>query len=142
MVERTVVMADAVRAAFELTNRMSDMVRPVLARHGLTFNTAYALWAIEPEEPAPSMKVLAERIHCNASNLTFLCDQLEPRGYVRRVPSPSDKRLRVVELTDAGRLARADVGESLLGSTPLGQLDTAALVQFRDLLCVALGEEE
>ena len=142
MVERTVVMADAVRAAFELTNRMSDVVRPVLARHGLTFNTAYALWAIEPEEPAPSMKVLAERIHCNASNLTFLCDQLVTRGYVRRVPSPSDKRLRAVELTDAGRLAREHVGESLLGSTPLGKLETAALVQFRDLLGAALGEEE
>lgn len=140
MTQRAVVMADAIRAAYELTTRMSDVVRPVLDRHDLTFNTAYALWAIEPDEPAPSMKVLAERIHCNAPNLTFLCDQLEPRGYVRRVPSPDDGRRRVVELTDSGRAARAEVGESLLGSTPLGRLDTSALVQFRDLLSCALGD--
>lgn len=134
-------MVDAIRAAFELTTRMSEDVRPALTRHDLTFNTAYALWAIEPDEPAPAMKVLAERIHCNAPNLTFLCDQLAARGYVRRAPSPSDKRLRVVEITDAGRVARADVGESLVATTPLRQLATPALEQFRDLLGAALDDD-
>jgi DNA-binding MarR family transcriptional regulator len=37
--------------------------------------------------------------------MTSRLDRLEQRGYIRRVPDPSDRRSVLVELTDEGRAA-------------------------------------
>lgn len=120
-------VAEALAAVFDLTTRTSEAVAPALDAHGLTFNTAYALWVLDPDEPAPSMREVAERMHCTPSNLTFLATTLERQGLIRRTPAPADRRQRVVELTDAGREARETVVAAFLTSCPLGDLSDEEL---------------
>ncbi|MFC6509930.1 MarR family winged helix-turn-helix transcriptional regulator [Promicromonospora citrea] len=94
---------------------------------------------MDPEEPPPSMTVMAERLHCNAPNLSFVVKQLVERGYAERATDPHDRRSRVVVLTDEGRQARAEVIAGTLERTPFAVLDGAELRELARLLAKALG---
>jgi DNA-binding MarR family transcriptional regulator len=50
-----------------------------------------------------SMRELADRLVCDASNVTGIVDRLERRGLVERQPDPDDRRVRRLVLTDRGR---------------------------------------
>ena len=50
-----------------------------------------------------SMGELADRLFCDASNVTGIVDRLEARGLVERQADPDDRRVRRLVLTDAGR---------------------------------------
>ena len=77
---------------------------------------------IEPGRPMP-MGRLAETLSCDASNVTGLIDRLEARGLVRRVPSVQDRRVKVLELTQAGARLRAQMlARMAKRSLPLGRL--------------------
>ncbi|HEX7304104.1 MarR family winged helix-turn-helix transcriptional regulator [Lentzea sp.] len=128
----------AVVAVYDTWMRTVDLVEPVLAAHRLTTATFQALWAISPDEDPPSMKTLAERLYCNAPNLTFMTNQLADRGLVERVVDPSDRRSRVLVLTAKGREVRGEVVEAVLAKTPLGTLSEAELHQLSGLLARAL----
>jgi DNA-binding MarR family transcriptional regulator len=56
-----------------------------------------------------SQQALGESLHIPASSIVALLDQLEAKGFVRRQLDPADRRVRLVELTEAGQavLARA-----------------------------------
>jgi DNA-binding MarR family transcriptional regulator len=96
------------------------------------------LWAVDPAEPPPSMKVLAERLYCNAPNLTFMTNQLVDRGLVERTVDPADRRSRVLVLTAKGRQVRDEVLRTVLEKTPLAALTDRELRQFTTLLNRAL----
>ncbi|WP_322658030.1 MarR family winged helix-turn-helix transcriptional regulator [Streptomyces justiciae] len=53
-------------------------------------------------EPA-GMSELGEPLGLSPRNMTVLVDGLEKEGLVRRVTHPRDRRIRLVELTPAGR---------------------------------------
>ncbi len=57
------------------------------------------------------MKTLADGLGLTARNMTAVADSLESEGLLRRVAHPTDRRVTLLELTDAG-LAAAD--ESLV----------------------------
>lgn len=124
----------AVRAVHEVFMATSDRVAADLAGIDLTHATAAALWALEPDEVPPSMKVLAARLFCNAPNLSFLVGQLESRGLVERSVDPTDRRSRTVALTAAGVRTRAEVVRVTLGTTPLAALGAAGLHDLVALL--------
>ncbi len=46
---------------------------------------------------------MAELLHCDPSNVTGIVDTLEERNLAERKPSEADRRVKVVELTAAGR---------------------------------------
>jgi DNA-binding MarR family transcriptional regulator len=75
---------------------------PTLAA-GLDLSPAqcHVLHLLEPGQPMP-MGQLAETLACDASNVTGLVDRLESRGLVRRRPSSSDRRVKVLDLTPTG----------------------------------------
>jgi DNA-binding MarR family transcriptional regulator len=52
--------------------------------------------------PLPPNQI-AERLIISRATVTGLLDSLEKRGYVRRLPHSSDRRMLLIELTDAGR---------------------------------------
>ncbi|WP_425953809.1 MarR family winged helix-turn-helix transcriptional regulator [Xylanimonas sp. McL0601] len=52
---------------------------------------------------------LAEALDVAPRSVTTKVDQAEEDGFVRRLPDPHDRRARLVELTDAGRDALAQV---------------------------------
>jgi DNA-binding MarR family transcriptional regulator len=128
----------AVAAVYDIWMRTVDEITPVLTEHRLTTATFQALWAIAPDEEAPSMKLLAERLYCNAPNLTFMTNQLTDRGLVERVVDPADRRSRVLVLTAKGREVRDEVVKAVLEKTPLGGLTEDELHQLTGLLSRAV----
>lgn len=52
------------------------------------------------------MRELADRWHCDPSYVTGLADELEAHGLAVRQPHPSDRRIKIVKITEAGLAAR------------------------------------
>ena len=73
-----------------------------LAERGLTMVQANALMVMADMPPVPMTK-LADRLGVDPSWVTGLVDRLQTRGEVVRRPSPDDRRVKIVELTGAGR---------------------------------------
>jgi DNA-binding MarR family transcriptional regulator len=70
----------------------------------------YSLLMALANVPEPlSMTEIGQYVLRSPSNLTQLVDQLEQRGLVRRLPSPSDRRVNLLEITEAGRMLLTDV---------------------------------
>src|SRR5438034_397506 len=68
---------------------------------------------------------LARRARMSKQGMMLMVDELEERGYVRRVPDPDDGRPKVVKLTASGRRCDAEarrVTQAVAGRTrrPLG----------------------
>ncbi|GAA0565399.1 MarR family transcriptional regulator [Paractinoplanes ferrugineus] len=57
----------------------------------------------------PTMQELARLLALDKSSVTGLVDRAERRGLVTRVPSPTDRRSSLVELTDRAREMAAQV---------------------------------
>ncbi|MFF4622709.1 MarR family winged helix-turn-helix transcriptional regulator [Nonomuraea jabiensis] len=123
-----------VAATHDIWMRTNDLLGQALARHALTPATFQALWAIDPAEPPPSMKVMTERLYCNAPNLTFITNQLVDRGLVERAVDPADRRSRVLVLTAKGREVRDELVRTALEKTPLAVLNRGELRQLMVLL--------
>ncbi|HEX3088643.1 MAG TPA: MarR family transcriptional regulator [Ilumatobacteraceae bacterium] len=101
------------RDLLEMTSRFAHgFLRWVDARPagGLTYPRLRVLEALHCQGPA-KMKTLADTLGLTARNMTAVADSLESEGLLRRVDHPSDRRVTLLELTDAG-LAAAD--ESLV----------------------------
>jgi DNA-binding MarR family transcriptional regulator len=64
------------------------------------------LLALEPGDP-PSMRELAVAMRCDASWVTSLVDALEAPGLAARVVSPTDRRVKRVQITENGIEAKA-----------------------------------
>lgn len=128
----------ALAATYEIWMQTVDLTSPALAEHRLTAATFQALWVIDPGEPPPSMKVMAERLHCNAPNLTFVTNQLTDRGLVERAVDPADRRSRILVLTAKGRQVREEVVRTALKDNPLATLTAPELRQLTTLLNRAL----
>jgi DNA-binding MarR family transcriptional regulator len=101
---------------------------------GLTPGDMKTMLTIEPGEPK-AMGTLAETLHCDASNVTWLVDRLEERGYVERRPHPTDRRVRTVALTREGVKARGKIEARLYEPPPeFDALTVAELETLRDIL--------
>lgn len=93
-----------VRTSDVLVKRIADLVQPF----DLTPSSGLALGILaDLGEPLPPHKI-AERLIISRASVTSLLDSLEHRGYVRRVPHSSDRRMLLIELTDAGRQVAQD----------------------------------
>lgn len=56
------------------------------------------------EAPLPPNEI-ADRLIISRATVTGLLDSLERRGYIRRLPHPSDRRMILADITEAGRKA-------------------------------------
>lgn len=93
-----------------------------------------ALRELDPDAPQP-MGRLACAMTCDNSNITGLINRLEKRGLVERQPDPSDRRVRVLALTDEGRRVRADaLARWDACPAALADLDPAELAQLNRAL--------
>jgi DNA-binding MarR family transcriptional regulator len=81
-----------------------DDIRP---GHGCVFGN------IDPD--GSRLTDLAERAMMTKQSVGEVTTDLEHRGYVERVPDPSDGRAKVIRLTDRGRAAQ-QVGLELIGA--------------------------
>jgi DNA-binding MarR family transcriptional regulator len=82
-----------------LVKRISELVQPF----NLTPASGLVLSILaDSESPLPPNQI-ADRLIISRATVTGLVDSLEQRGYVRRLPHPSDRRMLLVEPTDTGR---------------------------------------
>jgi DNA-binding MarR family transcriptional regulator len=78
---------------------------PVLEAHGLSMWGYIVLGALD-RSPMRSQAALAEAIGADKTRIIPTLDDLQDRGYIERRPDPDDRRVRLLELTEAGRAAK------------------------------------
>jgi DNA-binding MarR family transcriptional regulator len=97
----------------------------VASEFALSPMQAHVLRLLEPGRPVP-MRALAGVLRCDASNVTGIVDRLEERGLVRRVVSATDRRVKMLVVTDEGVRLRRRVLERLAEAPePIRRLSSA-----------------
>jgi len=114
--------------------------RFLIAASELDLHPAQAGALLQLATPLP-MNELASLLACDNSNVTGLIDRLEARNLVTRQPSPYDRRVKHIVLTDAGRELRARMMDRV-GQPPVGfeRLTPAEHRQLRDLMRKVLAD--
>jgi DNA-binding MarR family transcriptional regulator len=102
-----------------------------LARLGLTTAQARTLYYVDS---APTVRELAVRLKCDASYVTVLVDRLEEQRLMRRRVSPSDRRIKMLTLTAAGRRLQRQVARAMDDPPGLEGLSADEKRQLSDLL--------
>src|SRR5512146_2985530 len=82
-----------------LEKRISSLLQPF----DLSAAAGLVLSILADSETPVSPNLIAARLIISRASVTSLLDSLEKRGYVKRQPHPSDRRMLLVELTSSGR---------------------------------------
>jgi DNA-binding MarR family transcriptional regulator len=94
----------------------------------------HALRILEPGKEVP-MRALAQSLFCDPSNVTGIVDRLEARGLIERREALHDRRVKILTLTDQGRLMRERAKRRMLEPPPeLAALPPEAQRALRDAL--------
>jgi len=106
--------------------------------YGITPVQFAALQYVE-REPDIDQRTLAQAIGTDASTTTGVIDRLESRGLLERLPSPGDRRVRLLRTTDAGRQLLADVMPAVMRAQeimiePLSSTERAEFLRMLDIL--------
>jgi DNA-binding MarR family transcriptional regulator len=81
--------------------------------HGLT-PVQYAAMQAVANTPGFDQRTLASTVGFDTSTIGGIIDRLEARGLILRSASPSDRRVRLLSLTDAGRALLEAIVPSVL----------------------------
>ncbi len=112
----------------------SAVTRGALRTADLTRAQFDVLLLLDGRKPQP-MNVLADSMGCDPSWMTSVVGGLESRGLVRRRSAPGDRRVKVIEVSEAGAAVRTGLVNRSLGSAAkLEGLGPSELRQLRDLL--------
>ncbi|MGL4205845.1 MAG: MarR family winged helix-turn-helix transcriptional regulator [Aeromonadaceae bacterium] len=126
-------------ALYHASNAIIRAYRPLLEELDLTYPQYLAMLVLWQNEGV-SVKQLGEQLHLDSGTLTPLLKRLESKGYVTRGRSEEDERVRVLNLTEQGRMLReqaAKIPASLRGHTTLSDDE---LLQLK-LSCEALSRD-
>lgn len=127
--------AELMDLMYGVMRRMWEHAEGRLAPLSLTLKHYWALHALN--EPM-SMGSLGDRLGIDASYVTTIADQLEERGLIERRPHPTDRRIKSLALTAAGRRQRDRlVAELWTGVSILESLTPAERGELRRLLSKA-----
>jgi DNA-binding MarR family transcriptional regulator len=88
-----------------------------------------------------SMGTAAEALGCDASNLTGIVDRLEKRGLVERRTVATDRRVKELVLTEAGRGVLGQLEELVTAAPGLSDLGGEEQDALIGLLRRALGSK-
>lgn len=132
-------MQEVAGMILSLAGRLQDNYAAHASGLGLTGAQIKVLMALRPGVGVP-MRVLADRIRSDPSNLTGLVDKLEARGVLVRIPDRLDRRVKALVLTERGEELRAAFWGRLSGDAgPVAHLSRDELTALRDALLPALG---
>jgi MarR family transcriptional regulator, organic hydroperoxide resistance regulator len=116
--------------AIEVARELAAGFTRQASERGLTFPQAFLIRQLG--RPM-SMKAVADRMHCDASNLTGIVDRLEARGLVVRRSHPTDRRIKELVLTDDGERLRDQLDKLPPYAPRLSELsadDRATLIEL------------
>lgn len=114
-----------------LNQRMDSHIRGVADALGITASQAIALR--ELSEPI-TLTTLAERMSCETSNAGYVVDRMTKQGLVERKPHPTDRRAKILVLTEDGEGCRCNVLDALSRQAPLDALTAEEQRMLVDLL--------
>jgi DNA-binding MarR family transcriptional regulator len=106
-----------------VTDRLDEYRRAVVEATGLPFSRARALRRLLPGPLTHG--ALAEKMMVDRPAASVAVDDLCARGLTRRVPHPTDRRSKLVELTEEGRRVALLV-EAVVPPPPPGWADVPA----------------
>lgn len=95
-------MLDLGAMVMRLGRRLIAMEQPILARHEVSM-WAYIVLSALGEGPMRTQAALAAGIGADKTRLIPVLDDLQGRGFIEREPDPADRRVRLLQLTPAGR---------------------------------------
>lgn len=122
--------------AWRIESHVRDSVNSVEV-NGARLSASQAIALRELTEPM-SLRDLAGRMCCEASNTTSVVDKLEDAGLVHRKPHPHDRRTKLVVLTPSGEQARQSLLRHLETASPLAHLADEERGALRAALLQAL----
>jgi MarR family transcriptional regulator, transcriptional regulator for hemolysin len=88
-----------------LTELLSNALEPSLRKFGLTPAVFDLLTAVHANEDGISQADLARRLRVSAPTLSEAVHSAEAKGFLLAKRSTSDRRLRVIHLTNVGKTA-------------------------------------
>lgn len=129
------------RLILAAASRLHDNYAAHATALGLSAPQSKVLTALDPDETVP-MRALADRIQYDPSNLTGVVDKLEALALVQRLPDRSDRRVKVLRLTERGAELRQAFYRRLTSDAgPLTQLTDSQLDDLRQALSVILAAD-
>lgn len=120
-----------------LADRTMALIVDVLRELDLTQPLADALWKLDPNGPAPSMRELAARLRCDPSTVTFLADRLEAKNLAVREVDQENRRVKTLHLTPEGRKARRTLVHAMTTRSPIARLTADDQQRLHQLLAIA-----
>src|SRR5260370_4521034 len=105
---------EIVRLLMDVSRTLSSHYDPKLAELHLTLPQAMLLKQLGDALP---MNEAAAKLHCDPSNVTGIADRLEARGLTERHHLTTDRQVKHLALTPAGRRLRREVG-AILSAAP------------------------
>src|ERR1700727_2540963 len=78
---------------------------PILAAHGISMWGYVVLNALD-RSPVRTQTALAEAVGADKTRIIGTLDELQEAGYIERRPDPDDRRVRLLEITPAGRAVK------------------------------------
>jgi MarR family transcriptional regulator, organic hydroperoxide resistance regulator len=112
-------LAAAATALYKLVETLRLEHEEAAAAAGLT--AAQAMFLLMIDSPM-SMRQLAQRMGCDASNVTGIVDRLEAKGLVVRTADRADRRVKRIARTAAGKTAVERFQRQLVRGSSLAQL--------------------
>jgi DNA-binding MarR family transcriptional regulator len=108
---------------YQLVEKLRAEHEEAAAAAGVTAAQAQVLMMLlEPQ----SMAKLAERMGCDASNITGLVDRLESKGLVVRSADAGDRRVKRIKWTPEGKAAVERFQRDLIKASSLAKLSPKA----------------
>lgn len=124
--------AETLDLFFAVMSGLKSHLEASVAEYDLNPMQMFALRCLH--DPMP-MGQLAETLGCDPSHVTGVADDLEARGALERQPHPSDRRIKLLALTEDGQRLRDEVEARLFEGMPLTNgLTERQQHQLRDLL--------
>lgn len=124
---------------WSLVFRLSDdhvreRIGTTLDEFHLSRPQAFLLYELGSGLPLSQHEV-ADRLHCEPSNVTGLIDRLEAKGLVERRPDPADRRVKRLVTTEKGRtLITQLMGRFFQAPPSVNRLSAEEQRTLRDLL--------
>lgn len=127
---------------FEVSKASKPHIEAIAADFDMTPVQAWTLKLLVADEPS-TMSELATALSCDASNVTAIIDRLEARGFVERKAAGHDRRVKVLVVTDSGKIAHARLAARMEQAPPaIANLSLADQRLLRDVLRRALDSLE
>lgn len=124
-------VAEFLATVYVFAEQLRSEYEHAAAYAGLTTQQAIVLTLLSAPMP---MRSIAERRRCDPSNITGIVDRLEEKDLVERSADPSDRRIKRVSLTRAGRDTLARFHSELAHTSSLGELTSEQRQRLLDAL--------